>query len=145
MAREESRSVERWDPFADFWSPFRDFGLTPRLARMPEGALTPAVDVAEDDERYVVTAEVPGAKAEDVHVEVQDNVLSIRGEKRSERKEEGERRRYVERRFGSFARSFSLPANADADRVKASFQDGVLTVEIPKAEESKPRVISIQS
>jgi HSP20 family protein len=103
------------------------------------------MDVAESKDGYTVTVEVAGAKKEDISVESHDNVITIRGEKRDEREEEDEKRHYVERTYGSFVRSFRLPANADADGVNAKFRDGVLHVEIPKAEESKPKVVSVQS
>lgn len=146
----ERRSVTPWDPFGDLpdlsrWSPFRDL-LRGRegLAARP-GSLVPSVDVSEDDGHYVVTAEIPGAKKEDVHVEVHEGVLTIRGEKRSEREEKKEKRHYVERSYGSFTRSFTLPQNADPDRLEARFKDGVLTVTIGKTEESKPRTVDIKS
>ena len=116
--------------FRDFWGPGRGFA--------------PAVDVTEDDERYTVTAELPGAKKEDVTVELHEGVLTIRGEKRDERSGEDEQVRWSERVHGSFARSFSLPPNADPNRVSARFDNGVLTVEVDKREESKPKVIRIQ-
>ena len=73
-----------------------------------------------------------------------DRVLTIRGEKRNEREEKKEQSRWVERSYGSFSRSFTLPSNAVADRVKAEFKDGVLTIEVPKAEEAKPKAITIR-
>jgi HSP20 family protein len=153
-AERESRSIERWDPFSeadwfDRFRPFREFGLGPlmrgRGSILGTESGAPAVDIAEDDGKYTVTAELPGVKSEDVHLEINGDLLTLRGEKRSEREEEREERRYVERRFGTFSRSFTLPANADPDRIRAHFSDGVLTVEIPKSEETKPRVISIGS
>jgi HSP20 family protein len=133
------------------WSPFREFGSG--LGRLFDDAFAerrlarwaPACEIAENDAAYVVTVELPGAKREDVQLEIQDNVLSIRGEKKSEREEKSEKRHYVERSYGSFTRSFALPANADAERVKAGFKEGVLTVEIPKTEVAKPKVIDIKS
>ena len=77
-------------------------------------------------------------------MEVHDGVLTIRGEKRSEREEEEEKRRYVERSYGMFSRSFTLPQNANADDVKASFNEGVLSVEIAKSEEQKPKEIVVK-
>jgi HSP20 family protein len=132
------------------WSPLRDLG-SGRLSRLFEepmarsaARLAPAVDIAEHDDGYVVTAEIPGATREDVTVEAHDGVLTLRGEKRSEREGKKEQSRWVERSYGSFSRSFTLPANADTEKVAASFKDGVLTVEIPKAAEQKPKVIRIQ-
>lgn len=146
----ERRSLTPWDPFGDLpdlsrWSPFRDLlrgseGLAARA-----GTVVPSVDVTEDDGHYVVTAEIPGAKKGDVNVEVHDGVLTLRGEKRSEREEKKEKRHYIERSYGSFTRSFTLPSNADPERVEARFEDGVLTVTIAKAEETKPRVVDIKT
>ena len=81
----------------------------------------------------------------DVTVEAEGNVLTIRGEKRSEQEEKKERARWTERSYGSFSRSFTLPPNAESERVAASFRDGVLSIEIPKSEEAKPKIISIKS
>ena len=158
---EEKRGSERlpslWDPFEELdlfrgWSPFRElanrgFGrrLGEALAAGGAARLLPAVDIHEGDDQYVVTVEIPGAGKDDVTIETDDNVLTIRGEKRSEREEKKEQARWVERSYGSFSRSFTLPANVAADRIKAAFQDGVLTITLPKTEEKKPKVISIKS
>jgi HSP20 family protein len=136
---------ERTSPFRRGASPWRllDEFLGSELPRAGRG-FAPAVDVAESTDEYVVTAELAGAKPEDVTVELHEGVLTIRGEKRCERDERKEHSRYVERTFGSFSRSFSLPQNADGEKVQASFADGVLTLRIPKREEAKPRTIAIQ-
>ncbi|MDJ0867331.1 MAG: Hsp20/alpha crystallin family protein [Myxococcota bacterium] len=150
----EGRSLGRWDPFGEpdvfrGWDPFGDRLL--RLGRLfgetepRERALVPPVEIAEDDEKYVLTMEIPGASRDQVTVETHDNVLTVRGEKRSEREEKKEHSRYVERRYGSFSRSFTLPANANPNQVTARFDAGVLTVELPKAEEPKPRSVAIKS
>ena len=136
----------RSSPFQRGWqgSPWRlldEFLGEPARGR----GFAPSVDVNESTDEYVVTAELPGAKPEDVTVELHEGVLTLRGEKRSERDEHKEHARYVERTFGSFSRSFSLPPNADDEKVQASFEDGVLTLRIPKREEAKPRTIAIQN
>ena len=151
--KKEERTVAPWDPFAELedlsrW-PFRE------LARRPWGRLleeagraaraTPAIDIAENDGEYVVTAELAGCKKEDVTLELEENVLTLRGEKRSEREEKKEQRRYVERTYGSFSRSFTLPPNADGERIDASFKDGVLTIRIPKTPEAKARTVDIKA
>lgn len=151
------RSVTRRDPFSEL----DPFGRT-SLARGWQGSpwrllddflgdvatrtrgFAPSVDVTESTDEYVVTAELPGAKPDDVTVELHEGLLTLRGEKRSERDEHKEHARYVERVFGSFSRSFTLPQNADGEKIQASFKDGVLTLRIPKREEAKPRTISIQ-
>jgi len=155
MSRQkESKSLTRpRDPF------YGDFGLSrPSLFRQlladawddtPQFSTAdlpvPAIDVAENDDAYVVTAELAGCKPEDVTVEIHDGVLSIRGEKKSERSGETERSRWTERQFGSFNRSFRLAPDAAQDRVDAAFKNGVLTVEIAKTEENKPRVVRVKS
>jgi len=142
----------RIDPFGDF-DLFQDWGRPLGISRLMRDALRgmaapvrwlPPVDIVESDEGYVITVELPGAKKEDVNVECHENVLTIKGEKRSEREEKSEHRHYVERSYGSFSRAFSLPGDAAADKVKASFREGVLSVEIPKAESRKPKVIDIK-
>jgi HSP20 family protein len=155
-SNEKALGVRR-DPFAELElfersSPFRRGSISPwRLldeflgdAQRGRG-FAPAVDVAESNDEYVITVELPGAKPEDVTVEMHEGMLTIRGEKRTERDEQKEHSRYVERVFGSFSRSFTLPQNADGEKVQAGFKDGVLTLRIPKREEAKPRTIRIQS
>lgn len=148
---EREKSIVRFDPFEDFdWFPAfprarRGDLLDAFWGRAQGGKLLPAVDIGEDSRSYVVTAELPGAKREDVTVEVSDGLLTIHGEKKSERDEKTEHRRYVERSFGSFSRAFTLPSDADAGRVQAAFKEGVLTVTIGKTEEKKPRTVDIKA
>lgn len=155
--KQEKRSLSVWNPFAEL----EELGLGPfgrgfpRLARLlddfdvaPRGTrrgFVPAVDVHESEKEWTVTAELAGAKPEDVNVEIENGVLTIRGEKKSEREEKREHGRVIERSFGSFTRSFTLPSSVAADRIEAGFKDGVLTVTIPKAEAPKPHVVSIKS
>jgi len=134
--------------------PFRDFFESPgRLSRLfGEGwpaanrldEFAPAMDLHETASGYAVTLELPGTKKEDVTVECHEHLLTVKGEKRSEREEEDEHRHYTERSFGRFSRSVRLPSDA-ADDVKAHFDNGVLTIDIPKEEERKPRVVHIDS
>jgi HSP20 family protein len=158
-AKEEKgeSGVTTWAPFAELepWGlgsrrlprlmeemfrewPFRDWPAARR-------SLAPAMDVHEDDKQYAISVELPGVKREDVHVELQEGMLTIRGEKSSEREEKKEQRRYTERSYGSFSRSFRLPPDADVERLDASFKNGVLTITIPKTEEAKPRTIAIKT
>ena len=145
MANENPRrDVSLWNPFGEeFFSPERFFRewTSPgqRAAR-----LAPAVDVSEDETTYAITIELPGVKKEDVSVEVHENVLSIRGEKKSEREEKKDKTHWLERTYGSFSRSFTLPPSAVSEQLRASFKDGVLSIELPKKEEVKPRQISIK-
>jgi HSP20 family protein len=149
------KSVRRWNPFRDDLLPeilLRDWEFPlGRIVRRPEEAgrgrvapLSPAVDLSEDEKSYLVSAELPGVRREDVTVELHEDVLTIRGEKRSEREEKKDRSHWVERSYGSFSRSFTLPPNAVADELKASFKDGVLSIEIPKKEAVKARQILIK-
>jgi HSP20 family protein len=154
-----AKSLTRWDPFEDLeafarWSPFRELATRGRLSRFMEGLLgerpfargehAPALDIHESDHEYVVTIELPGVRKEDLSVEVNDGILSVRGEKTSGKDEKKERSRWVERTYGSFHRAFTLPANAANDRIDASFKDGVLNVRIPKLEQTKPQPIAVK-
>ena len=106
----------------------------------------PAVNVEETKEELILSAELPGMNIDDVVIEVENNVLSLRGEKR-EAREEGDDRRYHlwERCYGSFERSFTLPRTVKTDEITAQFKDGILHVQMPKAAEAKSRKISIKS
>jgi len=151
MAENDDRTPARrsfWDesdPFRDlFRSPLRSGLMSRPWSEGMERAWSPAVDVVENDDSYVVTVELAGANKDDVTVECHDNVLTVKGEKRDEREEKDEHRHYVERSYGSFTRSFRMPANASED-IKATFKDGVLTIDVKKVEEKKPKVVSIES
>lgn len=103
------------------------------------GEMVPAVDVSEDDKAVTLTAELPGMKEEDVEVVLRDDMLTVKGEKKSEFKEQRENYHLSERRYGAFERTFRLPESAEADKISAAFEDGVLTVTVPKkAAASKP-------
>lgn len=103
----------------------------------------PAVDIAEDADRIVVTAEIPGMKQEDIDINFNGGILTIRGDRELE-KEKNERSYHrLERAYGSFARSFTLPRTVDTDRITASYRDGVLEIVVPKKEEAKPKQIKI--
>jgi len=153
MSEQTPARTTRWNPFRDELSLpeiLRDWPFG-RLARRFEesgglrpGVLSPAVDLSEDERSYTVTVELPGVKKEDVTVELQDDVLTIRGEKKSEREEKKGKSHWVERSYGSFSRSFSLPPTAQAEELKAGFKDGVLSVEIPKREQAKTKQIAIK-
>jgi HSP20 family protein len=110
-------------------------------------AWSPAVDVRETTDEFVVTAELPGMTKDDVELTIENGVLSLSGEKKEEREEgdEGAGRHIYERRYGSFQRNFSLPRGVAADQVDAKFKDGVLTVTLPKVAAAKPRQIKIGS
>ncbi|MCI0406497.1 MAG: Hsp20/alpha crystallin family protein [candidate division Zixibacteria bacterium] len=107
------------------------------------GEWVPVVDMTENKDEVVVRAEVPGMTKEDVSVTLQDNVLTLRGEKKQEKTEREASYHRMERSYGSFVRSFNLPTLVQADKAKADYKDGVLTITLPKAEEAKPKEISI--
>ncbi len=109
------------------------------------GAFTPALDVEEDDERFTLHVELPSVDPQDVEVSLEENVLTIAGERRfyDERNADGFRR--IERHFGRFHRAVRLPDQVAADQVEANYRDGLLTITVPKAEESKPRRIQVQA
>ena len=141
-------TIVRWDPFRDITS-LRDemnrlFSRT--LGETAGGpAWSPAIDVIEQADAIVVKAELPGMKPEDIDIEVDDNVLTIKGERRFEEKVEDGRYYRLERSYGQFSRSLGLPQGVRADEISASFENGVLEVRVPKAEEVKPRKITVSS
>lgn len=108
-------------------------------------AWTPVVDVAETPDTFMIKAELPGVTTEDIQLNMQNNVLNLYGEKRHESNKEDHNFYRVERSYGAFQRSFNFPATVDADKIQAEFQDGVLTITLPKVEEAKPREIAIKS
>lgn len=107
-------------------------------------ALRPAMDVEEDENHITVRTELPGIPKGDVQITLEDGVLTITGEKRSDRETKEKNYHVVERSFGSFQRSLTLPSGVEADKAKAAFDNGVLTITIPKAEAAKPRKLEIQ-
>ena len=103
----------------------------------------PAADICETENGFEIRAELPGVLEDDINISVTDNLLTIKGEKRQEENGEGKNYHRVERRYGSFQRSFTLPKHVETDGIKAGLTDGVLTLEIPKAEVTKPTEIPI--
>ena len=105
----------------------------------------PALDVYEDSDNLIVRAELPGLKKENIDISLHENVVTISGERKNEKKYEGSQTSRAERFFGRFTRSIKLPKTVDAAQVKASYTDGILTVTLPKAPEAKPRSIEIKN
>jgi HSP20 family protein len=149
-------AIVRWEPFRDlvsiqermnrlFDEAFR--GNPPRAAGEDDWALggswAPAVDIYEQEGNIVLKAELPGVDAKDVDIHVENNVLTLRGERRFDSEVKRDNYHRVERAYGSFARSFTLPNVVDTERIKAEYKDGVLRVTLPKKEEAKPKQISI--
>jgi HSP20 family protein len=157
MAESKETRVARWDPFAELglrdpWAALPRFGA---LSRWMEeafgepvlrgaGISAPIVDITESDQRYLISAEVPGVKKGDLTLEIHEGVLTLRGEKKEEREETKDKARRLERRYGAFSRSFTLPSDADSSKIDASFADGVLKISIPKRPEAKPAQVSIK-
>lgn len=130
------RMFRDWPRFGSLMTPdiFNGDGLFSKT-----GAVEPRVDVTEDDNAYEITAEMPGVEEKDVEVTVKDNRLTLRGEKKSEREEKKKDYHMTERSYGSFQRSFLLPQDIDANKIKAEFGKGVLKLTLPKAAEAKTK------
>jgi len=133
------------------WEPFGELGRFQRemersfagLRPGARGEFSPAVDVHEEKDAIVVRAELPGVKREEIDVSVDGNVLTLKGERKLEKEEEGKRYHRVERAYGSFVRYFQLPTTVDAERIEAKLADGVLTLRVPKKEAVKARKINV--
>jgi len=108
------------------------------------GEWWPAVELVEADGEFVLTAEIPGMPKENVDISVEDNVLTLKGEKKFEHEEERDRMHVRERRYGTFERSFTLPRNVEAGKIKAEYRDGVVEIHMPKAPEAQGRRIDIK-
>jgi len=121
------------------WDPFRDFGFT-----APSNTWMPPVDIFQTSEHeLVLKAELPDMSREDIDINIENFVLTIKGEKKASTDVKEEQYHHTERRYGSFSRSFSLPTTVDPSRVSAEYKQGVLTVRLPLREEAKPRSIKV--
>jgi len=105
---------------------------------------TPAVDIAELENEYIVKMDLPGVTKEDVKISLESNILTVRGERKQEKEEKNKNLHRVERTYGSFQRSFTLPTTVKSDKIDALFKDGVLQVTLPKSEEAKPKQIEVK-
>jgi HSP20 family protein len=141
--------LTRWNPFVELDQ------IQQRLNRLfldrtdkpgeePFADFTPAVDIEETDNDFIVKADVPDVKKEEIKVHVQDGILALEGERKQEKEEKGKRFHKIEREYGRFVRRFALPTEVDADKVRAEFKDGVLTVVLPKAPAVKPKMIDVK-
>ena len=145
-------ALMRWDPFKELLTlqerMNRLFDEVLPKAREEEGLArgvwSPAVDIYETEDSIVLKAELPGISKDDVTVEVKDNVLVLKGEKRFEKDVKEENYHRMERAYGAFQRSFTLPNIVDKNRIKARYKDGILEVILPKAEEAKPKHIKVE-
>ena len=152
------KSLEVWNPFREldevqnrlstFFGGFPEFGRFPkRLFGNGDVALpdwSPLVDISEDDKEYLVKADLPEMKKEDVKVTVENGVLSISGERKSEKEEKRKKFHRIERSYGTFLRTFTLPDNADSTKIAAEFKEGVLMVHLPKIPATKPQHVEVK-
>ncbi len=144
-------AVSRWDPFRDLASIQSElnrlFGRTygGEGGSAPSGGWMPPLDVFETQDRFVVVVELPGVDPDSVDLSVEDSTLTIRGERKFYEGISEEAFHRVERRYGAFGRSLTLPQTADAGRIDASFDRGVLTINVPKVEQAKPKKIQIKA
>lgn len=132
-------SLVRWDPFAALDESFNRimpsvFGQWPRITFGDNSKLEwrPSADISETDKEYLIRAELPAVKKEDVKVTVDGGVITVQGERKQEKEEKGEKLHRIERLYGSFMRSFALPDDVNADAIRCDSKDGVLTVHVPK-------------
>lgn len=147
-------ALKRWQQrkSLEAWQQALGSLVSPQLGPWPEGQeeplavaeWTPVVDISEDDKEYRIKAELPEVKREDVRVTAAEGTLTILGERKFEKEEKGRKYHRVERAYGSFGRSFSLPDDASPAKVTAEFKDGVLTVHLTKTEKAKPQQIEVK-
>lgn len=149
-------AITRWDPYRamsninrEIERAFEDFGF-PMLRRWrgeeeaAEEGWMPAIDVSETKDEYLIKADLPGVSKDDVKVTLSENVLTVMGEKKSEKETKEQNYHRKERMYGSFVRNFRLPGPVSGEKVKAEYKNGVLTLAVPKAEGAKPKEIQIQ-
>ncbi|MCU0614919.1 MAG: Hsp20/alpha crystallin family protein [Desulfobacterales bacterium] len=142
--------LTKWDPFREMENMFDRYT---KVLNWPRGGSqemmttddwAPRVDIAETDKEFIINAEIPDVKKEDVKVMVDNGILTISGERKQEKEEKGKKFHRVERFYGSFSRSFTLPNNVDESKIEASFKDGMLNLTVPKTEETKPKAIDVK-
>jgi HSP20 family protein len=149
---EDKMNLIRYNPTRDLWhlrdemdKIFNQFTTrTFDSEETPEVDWSPRVDITENENSYVVKAELAGLSKDDVKITMKEDVLTIRGEKKSETKSENENVHLLERRYGRFVRAFRLPSSVNSKKIDATFKDGILTLSLPKAEEAKPKEIEIK-
>src|ERR1700678_4406403 len=143
--------ITRFDPFREFVTLQDRMNRLLRDSRGPEGqdeslttsAFAPPVDVYEDEHNITLKIEVPGIDEKDIDVRIENNTLTVHGERKFEKEEKEENYRRVERQYGSFTRSFTLPTTVDAEKVSANYDKGVLNITLPKKAEAKPKQIKV--
>jgi HSP20 family protein len=143
--------IARWDPFREFSTLqdrmnrlFREsYGPEGRDESLTTSQFAPPVDVYEDEHNVVLKVEVPGIDEKDIDVRVENNVLTVHGERKVEKEEKEENFRRVERQYGNFTRTFTLPSTVDAERIQADYDKGILKIVLPKKAEAKPKSIKV--
>jgi HSP20 family protein len=144
--------LTRWEPFREFSTLqdrmnrlFREsFNDPGRDESLTTSSFAPAVDVYEDEHKVSLKIEVPGIEEKDIDVRVENNTLTVQGERKIEKEEKEENYRRVERQYGSFTRTFTLPSTVDTENVQATYDKGVLKITLPKKAEAKPKQIKVQ-
>ena len=143
-------AIVRWDPFREVVSLqnrlnslFQDYGRGQDEDALVAAAFAPPVDIYEDEKKLVLKLEVPGVKQDDIDVQVEGRTLTVRGERKFSSEEKQENFHRVEKRYGTFSRSFTLPNSVDTENVKATYDAGVLQIELLKKTEAQPRQIKI--
>lgn len=142
----------RWRPFRDLATMQEEmnrlfdrmFDRFPERKEIGEGIWAPCVDISETKDDLVITAEIPGMNKKDIKISLNDNILTLRGKREQEKKTDEENYHRIERSYGAFHRSFTLPTTVKQDQVKATYKDGILQINLPKAEEAKPKEIGIE-
>lgn len=146
------QSLARWDPFAEMTDLRREmdqifgefFGRTPFSMAATEAVWSPLVDIHETRDSYLLMAELPGVKQEDIQVSIEGDTLTLKGERKRETEVTEDQYHRIERSYGRFERSILLPSVVDAGGVKATYRDGVLEIQLPKKEEAKPKAIKVE-
>jgi HSP20 family protein len=142
-------AISKWEPLRsmedllDRYSRSLGFPIGRSGELLANGEWHPRVDISENGDTFVIKAEIPGVKKDDVKVTVDNGLVTLEGEREQEREEKGWRYHRIEREYGNFIRSFTLPSNADSSKLKAQFHDGLLEVVIPKAEGTKTKAVSV--
>jgi HSP20 family protein len=135
--------ITRIDPFRELADLFENFGAPSGKAQLAEGSFLPAVDIYEDEQNLVLKLEVPGVNEEDLHVSLENNMLTVSGERNFEKEEKEENFHRVERRYGSFTRTFRLPSTVDSEKTDAGYDKGILKITLAKRAEAKPKQIKV--
>jgi len=137
--------ITRIDPFRELASFLGTFAENSGKEQLTSGSFTPAVDVYEDEHNVVLKLEIPGVQEEDLKVSLENNTLTIQGERKFEKEEKEENFHRIERRYGSFTRTFKLPNSVDSEQVEAGYDKGILKITLAKRAEAKPKQIKVGS